>query len=56
MTEKHTKEISYQEYKTEVLEDYRIAVMSRESQSSILVVSLWIQMRKISKKAICVGM
>lgn len=30
MTEKHTKEISYQEYKTEVLEDYRIAVMSRE--------------------------
>jgi len=30
MTEKHTKEISYQEYKTEVLEDYRIATMSRE--------------------------
>ena len=30
MTEKHTKEISYQEYKAEVLEDYRIAVMSRE--------------------------
>ncbi|MGA0197486.1 MAG: thiamine pyrophosphate-dependent dehydrogenase E1 component subunit alpha, partial [Schleiferiaceae bacterium] len=30
MTEKHTKEISYQEYKTEVLDDYRIAVMSRE--------------------------
>ena len=30
MTEKHTKEISYQEYKTEVLKDYRIAVMSRE--------------------------
>ena len=30
MTEKHTKEISYQEYKTQVLEDYRIATMSRE--------------------------
>jgi len=30
MTEKQKKEISYQEYKTEVLQDYKIAVLSRE--------------------------
>ena len=30
MTEKQKKEISYQEYKTEVLQDYKTAVLSRE--------------------------
>ncbi|MDC0615708.1 thiamine pyrophosphate-dependent dehydrogenase E1 component subunit alpha, partial [Schleiferiaceae bacterium] len=30
MTEKQKKEISYQEYKTEVLQDYKIAALSRE--------------------------
>jgi pyruvate/2-oxoglutarate/acetoin dehydrogenase E1 component/TPP-dependent pyruvate/acetoin dehydrogenase alpha subunit len=30
MTEKQTKEISYQEYKAEILNDYKIATLSRE--------------------------
>lgn len=30
MTEKQTKEISYQEYKAEILNDYKISVLSRE--------------------------